>query len=84
MVCSNYRGTLLLNTAYKFLSYILYVRLSEYTERIISKYQCGFRKGKSTINQIFTLSQIMEKTVECQIGVQHLFIDFKATDDNIY
>jgi len=39
MVCSNYRGKLLLNVAHKILSYILYVRLSEYTERIISKYQ---------------------------------------------
>jgi sorting nexin-29 len=84
MACSNYRGILLLNTAYKILSYILYARLSEYTERIIGKYQCGFRKGKSTTNQIFTLSQIMEKTVEYQIGVHHLFIDFKSAYDSIY
>jgi len=34
---SNYRGVLLLNTAYKILSYIIYARLSEYTERIIGK-----------------------------------------------
>jgi hypothetical protein len=77
MTCSNYRGLLLLNIAYKILSYILYVRLSEYTARIIRKYHCGFRKGKSTINEIFSLSQIMEKTAEYQIGVHHLFIDFK-------
>ena len=84
MACSNYRRILLLNIAYKILSYILYVRLSEYTERIIDKYQCGFRKGKSTTNQIFTLSQIMEKTVEYQIGVHHLFTDFKSVYDSIY
>ena len=84
MTCSNYRGILLLNTAYKILSYVLYARLSEYTERIIDKYQCGFRKGKSTTNQIFTLSQIMEKTVKYQIGVHHLFIDFKSVYDSIY
>jgi hypothetical protein len=52
MACSNCRGITLLNTAYKILSYILDVRLSEYTERIIGKYQCGFRKGKPTTNQI--------------------------------
>jgi len=77
MACSNYRGISLRNTAYKILSYIIYVRLSEYTERIIGTYQRGFRKGKSTINQIFSLSQIMEKTVENQIGIYYLFIDFK-------
>ena len=63
---------------------IFYVRLSEHTERIIGKYQCGFRKGKSTINQIFILSQTMEKTVEYQIGVHHLFTDFKSAYDSIY
>jgi len=77
MTCSNYRGISLLNTAFKIVSYIIYVCLSEYTERIIGTYQCGFRKGKSAINQIFTISQIMEKTVENQIGIHHLFIDFK-------
>jgi len=84
MACSNYREILLLNTAYKILCYIIYTRLSEYTERIIGKYQCGFRKGKSTTYQIFTLSQIMEKTVEYQIGVNHLFVDFKSAYDSIY
>jgi sorting nexin-29 len=84
MACGNYRGILLFNIAYKILSYIVYVCLSEYTERIIGKYQCGFRKGKSTTNQIFTLSQIMEKTVKYEIGVHHLFIDFKSAHDSIY
>jgi sorting nexin-29 len=66
------------------LPYILYARISGYTERNIGKYQCGFQKGKSTTNQIFTLSQIMEKTVEHQIGVHHLFIDFKSAYDSIH
>ena len=84
MACSKYRGSLLLNIVYKILSYILYDRLSEYTERIIGKYQCCFRKGKSMTNQIFTSSPIMEKTVEYQIGVHHLFIEFKSAYDSIY
>ena len=84
MTCSNYRAIPLLNTAYKVLSCIIYGCISEYTERIIGAYQCGFRKGKSTINQIFTLSQIMEKTVENQIGIYHLFIEFKSAYDSIH
>jgi len=84
MTCSNYRGISPLKTAYKILSCIIYVRLSEYTERIIGTYQCGVRTGKSTINQIFTLSQIMEKTVENQIGIYHLFMDIKSAYDSIH
>jgi len=84
MACSNCRVILLLNIAYKILSYILYVSLSEYTERIIGKYQCGFRKAKSRPIRFFTVSQIMEKTVEYQIGVHHLFFDFKSAYDSIY
>jgi hypothetical protein len=84
MACSNYRGILLIIITYKTLSYILYVHISEYTARVIGKYQCGFRKGKSTINQIFTLSQIIVNTDEYQVGVHHLFIDFKSAYDSIY
>ena len=84
MACSNYRGILLLNIAYKILSCILYVHLSEYTERITGRYQSAFRKGKSTTNHIFTLSQIMEKTVKHQIRIHHLFIHFKSSYDSIY
>jgi hypothetical protein len=49
----------------------------------LGEYQCGFRPGKSTINQIFTLGQIIEMTVEFQIGIHHLFIGFKAAYDGI-
>jgi hypothetical protein len=83
LICSNYRGISLLNIAYKIVSYILYSQLLENTEQILGEYQCGFHLGKSTINQIFTLIQIIEKTVEFQIGIHHLFIGFKAAYDGI-
>jgi hypothetical protein len=46
---------------------MLYLRLLPYAEKAISCYQCGFRQGESTIDQIYTLRQILEKTAECNV-----------------
>ena len=59
--CENYRGISLLNTTYKIFSRILCERLKPYTDKIIGQYQCGFRGGRSTIDQIHSLLQIWRK-----------------------
>jgi sorting nexin-29 len=81
--CHNYRGKTLLNTAYKIFSKILYERLLPYIDKIVGNYQCGFRIGKSTMDQIHALRQILEKTKEYNISMFHLFIEFKAAYDSI-
>jgi hypothetical protein len=68
--------------AYKVLATVLHGRLKPYANQIIGKYQCGFR-GVSTIDQILTLRQILEKTLEFQIETHHLFIDFKTVYDKV-
>jgi len=60
MECDNYGGISLLNTAYKVFSKILLKRLMPYVEENIGSYQCGFRKGKSTIDQLSIIGQIIE------------------------
>ena len=55
--CENSRGISLVNMVYKVLSTVLYGRLKPYAEKIIGHYQCGFREGVSTIDQIQTLRQ---------------------------
>ena len=62
LTCDKYRGIMLLNMAYKVLAYIIYDRLQLYIEQVIGKYQCGFQPGKSTVNQIFMLRQVLDKT----------------------
>jgi sorting nexin-29 len=52
-------------------------------EDVIGNYQSGFRQGRSTIDQIFTVRQILEKCNEFGIKAHHLFIDFKAAYDSI-
>jgi len=80
--CENFRGISLVNIAYRVLSVVLYGRLKPYTDKIIGHYQCGFREGVSTIDQIQTLRQILEKT-EFQIETHHLFVDFRTAYDKV-
>ena len=81
--CSNYRGISILSTAYKILSIILCKHLKPYLSSIIGPYQCDFRPGKSTVDQMFTLRQNLEKTHEFNIDTHHLLIDFKQAYDSI-
>jgi hypothetical protein len=64
--CNNYRGISLLSTSYKILSNILLSMLSPYINEIISALQCGFRRNRSTTDQIICIRQILEK----KMGVQ--------------
>jgi hypothetical protein len=58
--CENSRGISLVNIAYRVLLVLLYGRLKPHVNKIIGQYQCGFR-GVSTVDQIQTLRQILEK-----------------------
>jgi hypothetical protein len=81
--CENYRAMTLLCTAYKILVYVLYLRLIPYIE-ITGAYQRGFRGGRSTVDQIFTMRVLLEKCWEQNIETHHLFVDFKSAYDSIW
>jgi hypothetical protein len=51
---ANYRD-ILLNTAYKVLSNIIYVRLLPYTEAKIGSYERSFQTGRSTTDVLFII-----------------------------
>ncbi|PSN43800.1 hypothetical protein C0J52_15500 [Blattella germanica] len=46
-------------------------------------HQCAFRRNRSTIDQIFSLRQILEKKWEYNGTVHQLYIDFKKAYDSI-
>lgn len=73
-----------MNSSYKIFAEILYGRLLPYTEEIIGDYQGGFRLGRSTTDQLFTIRQIMEKAWEYNITIHQLFVDFKQAYDSLY
>jgi hypothetical protein len=60
MLCDNYRVVTLLCTTNKILANILYANLISYAEKIVGEYQGGLRRGRSTVDQIFTMKQILE------------------------
>jgi hypothetical protein len=81
---NNYhRGISLLSTVYKILSNILLASLTPYVNEVTGDHQCGFRRNRSTMDQIFYIRQILEKKWEYNGTVHQLFIDFKKAYDSI-
>jgi len=83
LICDNYRGISLLNSAYKVFAKILFNRLLPHAETVIGDYQCGFRPNRSTSDQIFNVRLILQRGREFNVTTHHLFIDFKSAYDKI-
>jgi hypothetical protein len=81
--CNNYTGITLLDISYKVFSNALNERLKNITENVLGKYQCGFRKNRSTSDHIFIIRQMMEKHYEHNQDLHMLFVDFKQAFDSI-
>jgi len=71
----NYRSISLLNTTYyKTFSKILMKWLTPYVDHNIGNYLCGFRRGKSMVDQLSILGPIVEKMCEYRQNIWQLFI----------
>jgi hypothetical protein len=53
--CSNYRGTLIFNTACKILATAINNRLETYAEGLLSQEQNGFWRNRSATDKIFIM-----------------------------
>ena len=63
---------------------ILKKMLDKLAENIIGDYQCGFRKGKSTTDQILMLKQSLIQRYKYNKPTHLLFIDFKSAYDSVH
>jgi hypothetical protein len=81
--CSNYRGITLLSLPGKAYAKVLHSRLSEVVDHQIQDEQCGFRKGRGTTDQLFTLQQVIEKAWEYDQEVYISFVDLEKAYDRV-
>jgi hypothetical protein len=61
------------------LSNILLSRLSPHIDEMIGDQQCGFRRKRSTTDQMFCVRQILEKKWEYNETVHQLFLDLEES-----
>jgi hypothetical protein len=58
---SNYRGMSLLSASYTTSNNVILSWSIPYIDEIIGDHQCGFRRNRSTTDQVFCIRQMLEK-----------------------
>ncbi|TWW66862.1 R2 Retrovirus-related Pol polyprotein from type I retrotransposable element [Takifugu flavidus] len=80
---SNYRGITLLSLPGKVYSGVLERRVCRIVEPRIQEEQCGFRPGRGTMDQFYTLSRVLEGAWEFAQPVHMYFVDLKKALDRV-
>ena len=81
--CTNYRGISLLSLPGKVYAKCLERKCRELVEPKLEDGQCGFRQGRSTTDQSFTLKQIFEKSWEYGKDLFACFNDLEKAYDRV-
>ena len=84
LCCDNYRGISLLCHSEKIIASVILNRIRQKTGVVLSEAQAGFRLGRSTIDQLFTLRQLTEKYTEYNKIPYICYMDFKKVFDSIW
>jgi len=63
---------------------VLLSRSIPYAEECLGEYQRGFRKGKSAVEQLSMIGQIIEKKYEYRQDFWQIFVDFRKAYDSIH
>ena len=76
----SYRPISLLCVPYKILERLIYARVEPLIDPLLPKEQAGFRRGKSTVNQVALLTQNIEDSFEAGA----VFVDLTAAYDTVW
>ena len=79
----NYRLVAFLSIPGKVFSRIILEKIREKTERFTRNTQCGLRSNRGTINAVFVIRQVMQKSSERGVRLHFNFVDFKSAFDKI-
>lgn len=81
----NYRGITLMATAYKLYTELIRKRLEKEVEelRVLPEGQAGFRKGRSTMDNIYVLDHLINRAKKSKEQLYSVFVDLKAAFDTV-
>ena len=81
--CKNYRGISLLPHIVKLYEKVIEKRLRSCVESELGEWQYGFRPNRSTMDLIFTLKILMEKSWEFNLKQYMAFLDLEKAFDRV-
>ncbi|MFH4984690.1 hypothetical protein AB6A40_011399, partial [Gnathostoma spinigerum] len=79
----NYRPICLLSTIYKLFTKIILNSLSRTFDERQPREQAGFRGGYSTIDNIFVLNQLLQKSLEHNLPLCLVFVDYEKAFNSV-
>ena len=80
----SYRLISLLCVPYKILEWLIYARVESLIDPLFPKEQAGFRRGKSTVDQVVLLTQNIEDSFEAKKKASAVFVDLTAAYDTVW
>ena len=79
-----YRPISLLCIPYKILERLIYAHVEPLIDPLLPKEQAGFRRGKSTVDQVVLLSQNIEDSFEARKKADVVFVNLTAGYDTVW
>ena len=80
----SYRPISLLCVPYKILERLTYARVKPLIDPLLPKEQAGFRRGKSTVDQVVLLTQNIEDSFEAKKKAGAVFVNLTAAYDTVW
>ena len=69
---------------YKILKRVIYARVELLIDPLLPKEQAGFRRGKSTVDQVVLLTQSIEDSFEAKKKAGAIFVNLTAVCETVW